>query len=328
MRLLATIFFTLIAGFALADTPVISGSDDAAYVDARDSWLDGDDLASLGRLKTLAEAGNTAAQILLARIAEEPHLHRHVTGDMARAERIELLRQPGGLSGTSWLKVAAPSSELATALVLRNVAFSSAELDGTAMSPEATAAVQVLLNHGETALATEVAFKLIDGVFYRETLSLLDKFGDRLDPISQSLRAATMAVLSTNAKDAPILSPEDELALARIYPWEVLEDQGLRNLITRYAELVPAWKPLRDLCESSCAPSYDSCLLAGGTAIGYSRRFPFSSPLQSLISDETYWNSARIRGDAARFMTEIEPAFEAAMQLDQCFGETVTALAQ
>lgn len=339
MRFLATLFFLLTAGLAFAGTSSVPGSDDPQFSEARESWLDGDDLAALSTLKALAEDGNTAAQILLGRIAEEPHMHRHVTGDMARAERIDLLKSPGGLSGTSWLRVAAPSTELATALVLRNVAFSSSVADGTPMSPEATAAVQVLLDHGETALATEVAFKLIDGVFYRETLALLEKFGDQLDPINQSLKAGVLSALSAVSDDPEAtmaqakdllssLAPEEELSLAKFYPWQVLEDEVLRGLITRYAELVPAWKPLRDLCESSCAHSYDSCLLAGGTAIGYSRRFPFSSPLQTFVTDEEYWNSARIRGDAARKMSEIETAQTAAIQLDQCFGETVAALAR
>lgn len=327
------------AAGARAEAVTISGADDPQFADARAAWLDGDDLTALEAFRDLARADNIAAQILLARIAEEPHMHRNVTGDMDRSTRIDLLKSPGGLSGTSWLRLAAPSSELASALILRNVAFSSAEVDGLAIAPEAMAAVRVLLDHGETALATEVAFKLIDGVFYRETLNLLDRYQDQLDPIAKSLRAGVTAALAAASDDPDgalsqatelleTLTPEDELALAKFYPWQVQTDQALRDLITRYAELVPAWEPLRDLCESSCAHSYDSCLLAGGTAIGYARRFPFSSPLQTLIPDAEYWSSARIRGDIARKMTEIKPAFEAAAEIDLCFGETVAALAR
>lgn len=329
----------VLAGPAMAERAEIPGEKSAAFAEARDVWLDGDDQTALNSLKDLAGEGNTAAQILLARIAEEPHMHRHVTGGMMREDRISLLRQFGGLSGTSWLQAAMSSSDLATALVLRNVAFSSVDGDKGVTSPEAMAAVKVLLDYGEVQLATEVAFKLIDGVFMRETLALLDAYGAELDPINRVLRAGVLMALSASsdnpddmqaeaARTLAGISPEEELALGRIYPWEIEEDEALRNLIIRYAELVPAWKPMRDLCETSCAATYDTCLLAGGTAIGYSRRFPFASPLQSFIPDDTYWQSARIRGDAARRMIEIAPAFEEAAKLDQCFAQTVAGLAQ
>ena len=325
----------LLAGPATADRPPVPGEDVAEFVEARDAWLDGDDLTALTSLKGLAQGGNTAAQILLARIGEEPHMHRHLTADMKRAERIALLRQPGGVSGKSWLRAAVVESDLASALVLRNVAFNA--VDG--VSPEAVAAARVLLDYGEVELATEIAFKLIDEVFLNETLNFLDTYAGDLSPVADKLRASVLLTLAPSQEDAyemraqaegilDAMPPEKRLALAELYPWQVEDNPELQTLLIRYAELVPDWAPMRDICETSCAPSYDTCLLAGATSLGYARRFPFLSPLTTLVPNGEYWSSARMPGDAARRMAEIAPAFEAAGRFDTCFAETIASMTE
>lgn len=340
LRRLVFLLFVLWAGPSWADRPAIAGEEGVLFQEARQAWLDGDDLVALRALGGLAGQGNTAAQILLARIAEETHMHRHVTGDMDRADRIALLRQPEGLSGVSWLEAARETSDLADALVQRNVAYSwGKDENGQAISPEATEAVRVLLDYGEVQLATEVAFKLADSVFLRETLTFLEDFGQKLSPVADILKARSMKLhaAASGAEDAMIevadqiedeTSEATRLALGQIIPWQVSQDEGLQNLIIRQAELVGDWAPMRELCEISCPQSYETCLLAGATSLGYGRRFPFDSPLQSLVPNAEYWRSARIRGDSARRMTEIPQAFEAASAFDQCFAETVSALAQ
>jgi hypothetical protein len=95
--------------------PPIAGAREPAFQEALQTWLDGDDLRALEVLAALARQDNRAAQIFLARVASEVHLHWHVTADMTRGERVALLRQPGGLSGRSWLNAAAMEVPLAAA---------------------------------------------------------------------------------------------------------------------------------------------------------------------------------------------------------------------
>lgn len=335
MRWFLILVVFLFGGPALADRPRIPGEDAAGFTDALEAWLDGDDLTALNDLKGLAEEGNTAAQILLARIAEEPHMHRHVTGGMARADRIALLRQPGGLSGTSWLEAAQGESELAQALILGKTAFTSEKTsDGRVIAPEAMQAVRMMLGYGEVALATEVAFKLFDGGFLREILSLMDEHGVQLDRIAKLLEISALIGLNP---DMPIdeigraaggVQPQDILSLRHIHPQVLKDSPQARDAVVRFSEMVIPWTPLRELCEISCPNSYNECLIAGVTSIGVARRYPFASPVESLVPQEEYWHSARLRGDIARRLFELDRDFAIGASFDQCFADTISALAQ
>lgn len=97
----------------------VAGQDDPAFVAAIDLWLAGEDAVALPAFAALAREDNRAAQVFLGQIGQLIYLHSHVTGDMGRRDRIALLRSPGGLSGTSWLRVAAEDELLAQALVDR-----------------------------------------------------------------------------------------------------------------------------------------------------------------------------------------------------------------
>ncbi len=329
-----------------ADRPVIQGENAEAFQDARAAWLDGDDLPALKALKVLAEDGNTAAQILFARIAEEPHMHRHVTSNLTRKDKAVFLRQPGGISGISWLEAAKENSELAEYLVLAKLPFSIEEReDGSKYSPGAEEAVLGLLIFGESDMATEAVFKLYDGNFLRPTLDLLTRYQADLDPIAEPVRVSLEAVnaviyadedeslsavdvYSHYAERMDEVAPEIHLGASRMKISQVVYDETRQTEIKQYAERVRTWKPLAQLCEASCPTSYSDCLLAGAVSIGPTSRFPFASPVQSIISTEDYWSSPRMRSDTARRLAEVDQYFELGADFDQCFAETVTALAQ
>ncbi|MDG2257179.1 MAG: hypothetical protein P8L68_01640 [Paracoccaceae bacterium] len=335
---------TIWASAALSETLDTPGIDAPEFLEAKAAWLDGDDMVALTALAHLSRGGNTAAQLLLARIAEEPHMHRQVTGDMTRAEKIALLRQPGGLSGTSWLDAATEEAALARYLVIAKQGYTSVTRDdGSQYSPEADLAVSGLTLFGETELATEVVFKLHDGFFLDETLDLLVTYEEYLDPMVEVLKvsleqsADAFAIMSEGgslsaetqteyADQRDVIAPAHRLATAGFGLEDIKSDAGLQDFIRQHAENVGAWTPLRHLCETSCPESYSDCLLAGATSMTAGRLFPFASPLQLLVSTEEYWKSARMRGDAARRMAEIGLNFDAAKGFDQCFAETVTAL--
>ena len=352
IRLLAVLGLTW-SGAAWADGPAIPGQDAPEFLEARAAWLDGDDLPALKSLKTLAEGGNTAAQILFARIAEEPHMHRHVTNRLTRKDRNGFLRQPGGISGVSWLEAAKGESELAAAILLSKLAFSIEQRDdGSRYSPDAENAVAALLKHGETDMATEVAFKLYDGNFMRSTLDLMTRFESDLDQVIAPTKLALELLVAVFFEDSEPRSeaaeisqvyddlhqiydarmseipPEIILGASRLDILKLMHDEQKQSDLKMYAERVRAWQPLVTLCESSCPTTYSDCLLAGAISIGPTSRFPFSSPAQSFISNDAYWSSARIRSDAARRLAEVDQYFEVGARFDQCFADTVMGLAE
>ena len=346
IRRFIAIIMIVWAGSAWAERPAIDGETTQAFQDARAAWLDGDDLDSLKALKSLSENGNTAAQILFARIAEEPHMHRHLTNNLTRKDRNGFLRQPGGISGKSWLEAARENSDLALHIMGAKVAFTREQRsDGSWFSAEADSAVAGLLSFGETDMATEVAFKLYDGNFLPPALDLLTRYQADLDPITEPVRVSLETInamfysngdQSVSAADAysqltdrlDEIAPEIHLGAARMKIVQVIYDESRQAEIKQHAERVRAWRPLAQLCEASCPTTYSDCLLAGAISIGPTSRFPFASPLQSLIPTEDYWSSPRMRADTARRLVEVDLYFEFGAQFDQCFAETVTALAQ
>jgi hypothetical protein len=88
-----------VAGPAAADT----------FDDAVADWVAADDAAAMPALKALAEGGDTRAMLFLGAIEPRPLVTGYML-DLDRQTRNALMRQPGGLSGRSWL-VAIPEDD-------------------------------------------------------------------------------------------------------------------------------------------------------------------------------------------------------------------------
>lgn len=97
-RLLALTILAL--GMILAPLGPVRASDTS---DALAQWLAGQEETGLKALRALAASGGQQAQLALGLIDAEPLYHGPWLQSRDRAARIALLRQPGGLSGTSWL---------------------------------------------------------------------------------------------------------------------------------------------------------------------------------------------------------------------------------
>ncbi len=93
----------------------VAGEDDPRFQAALELWLADDDQAALPALAALAGEGNRAAQVLLALADAITPLQGPWLAGLPRAERIALMRQPGGLSGRSWMEAAAADTPLAAA---------------------------------------------------------------------------------------------------------------------------------------------------------------------------------------------------------------------
>jgi hypothetical protein len=73
------------------------------------AWVAADDAAAMPALAGLAAAGDTRAMLFLGAIEPRPLVTAFML-DLGRADRNALLRQPGGLSGKSWL-IAIPAGD-------------------------------------------------------------------------------------------------------------------------------------------------------------------------------------------------------------------------
>jgi hypothetical protein len=87
----------------LATPPDLPGSEDPAFAQALVLWLADDEETALQDFASLAQAGNAAARIILGLIDKSPSLQGAYLAHLNRRDRIALLREPGGLSGRSWL---------------------------------------------------------------------------------------------------------------------------------------------------------------------------------------------------------------------------------
>jgi len=112
--LIATL--ALLFGLTTANAQ-IAGQNDPQFKAALELWLEGEDLAALTALSELAKADNRAAQVFLGRVDFMRHTHSHITDSLGRKKRNALIRAQGGLSGTTWLKIASADSPLAAELL-------------------------------------------------------------------------------------------------------------------------------------------------------------------------------------------------------------------
>lgn len=96
-----------VAAVLLPAAAEVPGQRVPALADAIATWLDDDEATALAELSRLAAGGNAAAQMLLGLIDKTPPLQGPWLARLPRAERLALMRAPGGMSGTSWMQAAA-----------------------------------------------------------------------------------------------------------------------------------------------------------------------------------------------------------------------------
>ncbi len=256
------------------------GTDDPGFVTARALWLSGtDDLAAIGQLADLARAGNQPAQLLLGVLVAGGQLPEAVE-DLPRADRIALTRAEGGLSGTSWLRVAGQADPLAAAI--ETVAIGLA----TTTPTERRAALETLLAAGETCHAMSVlAFSYNYGGFGPEGgWTLTAQFGAHPALHGHGLAMLQgmqqLLVTPSNGVDDPATLVVVREALAAI-----------KEEATGVAE------PLMAFCRVGCPTEADSCTDALVQTVGGNVGYVTLSPVETLIDSATYQSSPRFSDD-------------------------------
>lgn len=305
---------------APAPTAELRGQDDPRFRAALDLWLADDEAVALPELAALAAGGNRAAQVLLARIDATPMLHGPWLAALPRAERIVLMRAPGGFSGTSWMQAAAEDTPLARLWLVQPTPEATVETAlGFAAMGEARAARDTL--YGLAGRQARGFAAHADAPHFPPDLRYLVWLEWDEDPAT---RARAEAEIAAHHPGDPQLARYDfrDIPAADLMDW----------LAT-----APLAAPLRDACAALCPASGDACLraaflLVGGRVEMISNHVGLSSlgpPSETLVATEAWNASPRgratlLRDPYTRFRTE--PGFLTKLAAeDACFADALAA---
>ncbi len=281
----------LVASAALMVLPAsaddIAGQTEPDFVAAVDLWLTGDEAATLPRLAVLAKEQNAAAQILLGLIDTTPALQGDWLSALPRADRIALLRAPGGFSGQNWMRKAALTEPLAQSWL--------AIWNGDALH-------DVMLDFGrmdEPRAARVAAMALAS----RDKTGFAGVADDPAYPAS----ARAFAIREWRRSD-PARATSAEAALAPGDPQgEIL---GLRDgSVADWLVSNPEGDPLVAMCEALCPDAAQAeCQAAAYQALGgYWPLMALGSPVEAVVPSDQFNRSPagvamvlrQLQGDAS-----------------------------
>lgn len=266
--------------------PVIAGQDDPAFQAAVALWLaDSDELAALGDLAGLAQAGNRAAQVLLALIDKGPGLQGPDLSGLPRDARVLLLRQPGGISGQSWMRAAAqdvPLAHLWTVLWQAD-APPGIVLDFARIGEARAARVAVL------ALRSRQDHGL-------ETLAAAPDF-----PVEMRFALWEAALPGADMPQLAARMGQEAAAMAAGDPQRAMAGLEDGAALDRWMQSAAVAAPVNALCTDLCAETYDTCTQTAMAAVGgYRGLTALGSPAEAVIPTATFAASPKGRSDLLR----------------------------
>lgn len=289
----------------------IAGADDPRFAAAFDLWLADDDSAALPALSALAGEGNRAAQVVLALTDAFPPLQGPWLARLPRAERIALMRQPGGLSGRTWMEAAAVDTPLAAAWLSlwRDPArdeIALARAFAAMGEPQAVSDTLFTMGLGDGGGLAALA----DDPIFPPSLRFLIWRDWAGDPVNEPRIAEEVAALPPGDPQIMVVTGRQPSAAERA-AW--------------LAEAAPA-APLRSFCDVVCPGSRTTCLDAAFALHGNNPEIDaFGSPMESLISSERWATTPRGRGLVLRRSLPSDPVqrertFAEIAGRDACFG--------
>lgn len=262
----------LCASLALQAGAEVAGQGDPAFAAAYDLWLSGDEAAAVPALATLAEAGNGAARLLIGVIDTTPGLQGEWLMALPRADRIGVLRAPGGISGQNWLRLAAGTDPIAAAWLqlwdgdaTPEVILVFARLGETRAARLAGLALAARQKHGFDSVAEDPAYPAA-----LLALAIRDRQLSASGPAVADLPAADP---QTEVLDFVVKAPPEALA-----GWIAANPEG---------------DPLVALCESLCpAEPAALCLPAALRAVGgYYGLARLGAPVEALTPSPEFSRS-------------------------------------
>jgi hypothetical protein len=309
IAVLGCLFGLLLSGEVRAAD--LAGENDPRFRAAFEVWLADYDEAALPALAALARDGNRAAQVLLALSDVITPLQGPWLAGLPRAERIALMRQPGGLSGRSWMEAAAVDTPLAAAWLSL---WRGADRDEVALA-RAFAAMGEQRAVSEALIAMSLSDRrgvavLADDPVYPPSLRFLIWREWAGDPVNELRIAREVAALPPGDPQIMVVTGERPGPVERA---------------TWLAESAPA-APLRAFCDFVCPDSRASCLDAAYALHGNNAEIDgFGSPVESLISSARWAMTPRGRGMVLRRTLPTKPVLRSRVLgeiagRDACFG--------
>ena len=298
----------LALGGAMASTaPPLPGADDPGFVAALALWLADDEAEALPALAGLAASGNGAARLLLGQIDKMPSLQGPFLSRLPRAERIVLLRQPGGMSGRSWLNALAGTPLADALLALRHPRSRPALIDDFEALGEGRAAREALI--ALTAREHPGLAALDPGLVSPDLLYLLWRNAD-----PERREAITARV--------PAGNPE----------WQMMGRVLDARTVDRWLETSPAAEPLAALCRAVCPDDIPPCLSAAyGALASHDALLTLGTPAATLVPQAEFLASPRGRSTTLRrillssSMRARRAMLERVAGQSQCLGEALVA---
>lgn len=268
-------------------------------------WLDDNEEIALPALAHLAREGNEAARIVVGAVDKTAPLQGPWLALQSKRRRIELLRDEGGLSGTSWLRHVDHEAIVLWLKVLDSKAgiedaLRLAELGEARLTRLALIALEARQTTGYAGFVTDPRFpQSVRYLIWREW----QKAGDA---------GAVSRIVSS-------LAPGD--------PQRALLNQSVRRSeLQDFLLSADLAIPMKALCSAECPATAGACMEAGFQAIGGYRRYATQgTPLAALISETDFAATPRGRKSTLRramtyaFLTEgrLRPI----ARLDACFAE-------
>ncbi len=310
LRVLTGAALLVVAMMNPAQSEAIPGQAEPALMSAIHLWLSDDDRLSLPALASLAQGGNRAAQLLLARIeATDRASSGFVRNELSRSERLRLFRAPaeGRRFPPSWVRHLAGQGDRFA------VALKAATDLGIDLAP-----LRALFDLGEVQAAEHLVRKIgVDG--------------------SQAQRRATLRIVGTDSEWAPYLNAfiavtretsTGRNALARMVgrhlagndretedaalfadigyqsgtgPVRFGPDNPFYPGVAKWLLTAPETRPFASVCHPCAVAGRSACAVTAlGLAGGYYEAVRFDSPLEAVISQDRFASSPRARNMVLR----------------------------
>ena len=293
----------------------LAGKDEPDLQKAIDLWLDNNDSDSLATFSKLAKSGNRAARILLARIERTERAPSDYIERMSKPERMALFRASNNNNqfSPSWLLVESKQgSELARLFLEAGKPYVNLDLIQALRAwgehqasdhPTRIAALYGTVQDKERLLG-ELALQELHP-YVKSQLSGAGKIADGMQALLYILSFVPGQDLDFDADDADTRQAALMLALGIPYGF-VNEDNKWYAPVSSWLLNDPATRPISRFCSNNCPDDSELCAmyLLGMTG-GYYEVIRQDSPLEALISQDEFLESARAQAKAIRRASNI-----------------------
>ncbi len=296
LRLVCAAIIVLCSSFAAL------AQGDEKLQDAIETWLSGNDVASLPQLSTLAASGNTSARLLLGRIETEDLGASPYLMSLNLGQRKALFRRATHSAfGESWLSFEAKSgNELAQALLDANRPEANLEVIRSLTEfgeHQATDhAVRILALYGTEEEKTDL---LNSPALLPELKPYLEYLSGTPEPRGDGL--AALRHMAPQKQDRVKPDDPDSIGMAGFLALGLgfgdhSEANTWRPVVEDWLMTDRAVRPIASLCRARCPNAAPQCAFAFlGLSGGYFEAIRYDSPLEALIPQQRYVDSPRAR---------------------------------